>query len=538
MRNYLNIVDSRIGLYLAICVGILLLILNIFKGNSVLVDPFHHGEYFASAVSLSSSIGMTFQPLTIHGSLDYLPSIFSEFVWGSENYFLPTYAVYKFLSLIATGLLLVIVYDLTKFQTNQILLLVAATLAAPFLVSYRDLFLILSFYFFLKTINTNSNGKPCNLLLIFFGTTLAFGMFWSFDRGIAGAISLGSAIFLMMFRNPRYAISLISFAASIFILSVSFKAFAIESYINNIVILIQNSGEWNYGWNSNTILLSSFAVLLNLLTVFILCFCATRSKNFTTQISVAVAIGFLSIFMLKIGINRADLFHVYMSCWFPMLAAFFAYSKLDYIPIEIAVLAVAVFIFSVVLAIYFKSPALSIPPGIFAFVTIKLHSDKFKNFALTAFGILVFGITALLLFVSFNNFNLGDFEWIKLLSSPPSNRMSSIDGVVWSADRLQDYSVDCVFDLSNNGMINALVRRPSCSRFTYPIYASSQHEQLLISDLKSTMPRAVVYSSNYWSYSIDGKDMKIRFPKLDEFILQYYTNEICAYGYCIRYKGR
>jgi hypothetical protein len=133
------------------------------------------------------------------------------------------------------------------------------------------------------------------------------------------------------------------------------------------------------------------------------------------------------------------------------------------------------------------------------------------------------------------NFSSGKYAWIKSLSSPASNRLSATDGVVWASDRLKESAVDCVFDLSNNGVVNGLVRRPSCSRFTYPVYAGPNHESILISDLHDASPRAIVYSSTYWSYNIDGKNMKNRFPKLDEFILKNYPKEECSYGYCVRY---
>ncbi len=96
--------------------------------------------------------------------------------------------------------------------------------------------------------------------------------------------------------------------------------------------------------------------------------------------------------------------------------------------------------------------------------------------------------------------------------------------------------MECVFDLSNNGVINGLVRRPSCSRFTYPVYAGPHHESILISDLRDASPRALVYSSTYWSYNIDGRDMRKRFPELDKFILKNYPKEECSHGYCVRYK--
>jgi len=127
------------------------------------------------------------------------------------------------------------------------------------------------------------------------------------------------------------------------------------------------------------------------------------------------------------------------------------------------------------------------------------------------------------------------YKWLAHIYSPPTNNSASTEGVRWVSDRLIRSKSTCVFDLSNNGVINGLTTLPSCSRFTYPVYAGLVHETELINAVRETSPPAIVYSSTYWSYSIDGKSMRDRFPQLDIFLLQQYPNMECANGYCIRY---
>jgi hypothetical protein len=129
----------------------------------------------------------------------------------------------------------------------------------------------------------------------------------------------------------------------------------------------------------------------------------------------------------------------------------------------------------------------------------------------------------------------GEADWTWSVASPPDNRSLMPEGVVWVADRLSQSGAESVFDLSNNGVINGLLRLPSSTRFTYPVYAGPQHEQELVDQLRVAAPPAVVYSSTYWSYAIDGRSMRDRFPALDAFILRRYPIEESAFGYSIRY---
>jgi hypothetical protein len=99
-------------------------------------------------------------------------------------------------------------------------------------------------------------------------------------------------------------------------------------------------------------------------------------------------------------------------------------------------------------------------------------------------------------------------------------------------------AVDCVFDLSNNGLIEALVQKPACSRITYPVYGGPAHEVELVDALVRRQPAALVYSSTHWAYAIDQRPMPQRFPELDRYIRAHYPIEHCAEGYCVRLLQR
>jgi len=529
-------IESRVILIASIFVGILVLILSIFRGDAILVDPFHHGEFFAATVGFFPDANPPFHPLTIHGALDFIPGLFAEYIWGAENYFLPTLAIYKVLNFFAAIFLILIAYDLTRYKNHQWLLLLSVTVAAPLFVGYRDLILLISLYIFLKINDHDTRRNPSVFLKIFFGIIVAFGMFWSYDRGIAGAFSLGAAFLVLLFRSRQYAISLVAFVTTVVGLGQVFKFFSIENYISDIYTLIQTSGEWSYGWKRSPVVLTSFAVIFNVTAISLLIIESFKSKSLTEKLPIIICFGFLSIFMLKMGINRADLPHIYFSCWIPMLILLFLYEKITDVKMQVAILVSAILILSMVLTILLRSYGLAIVTGILAFTVLKFKNEFLNKYSIACFGLLVVSCLGLISYMGLKSISGGQYTWIKSLSSPVSNRLSATDGVVWASDRLKVHAVKCVFDLSNNGVINGLVRRPSCSRFTYPVYAGRQHESILIADLRDASPSALVYSSTYWSYNIDGRDMRKRFPELDKFILKNYSKEECDSGYCVRYK--
>jgi hypothetical protein len=109
-------------------------------------------------------------------------------------------------------------------------------------------------------------------------------------------------------------------------------------------------------------------------------------------------------------------------------------------------------------------------------------------------------------------------------------------GVRWTAERLKETPTRCIFDMSNNGIINALAKLPTCTEFIYPVYASPKHESIMLDQLRVASPPIVVYTSTYWSYSIDGRSMAQRFPNLDKYLRVHYPFEECMHGYCVRFQ--
>jgi hypothetical protein len=107
-------------------------------------------------------------------------------------------------------------------------------------------------------------------------------------------------------------------------------------------------------------------------------------------------------------------------------------------------------------------------------------------------------------------------------------------GNKWAATKIRNSRSECLLDMTNSGMINAGANLPTCTRYAYPVYATRNYESDLLAQIRNTSPNAIVYSTENWQYSIDGKDMRVRFPKLDTFLRREYPIEECNEKYCVR----
>ena len=536
--NHLIKHQTNLSVIVVIFFGLLAICFSIFRGNVILDDPFHHGEFFAATVGLLENDNHSFQPLTIHGALDFVPALIAQYYWGDNNYFLPTFAIYKALHFLAAFLLILIAYRLTRSKPYQELVILAVVAASPLLVGSRDLFLLFSLYLFLQFNDRDIKSSVGIFLQILFGFTVAFGLFWSYDRGIAGSLSLGIATLVLLYRNYWYVVSLISFFVTVGILSWAFEVFSIKNYLSSIFSLMELTESWSFDWNVITILITIFTSTINFCAVISLIYCDKKYKSLIRNLPLILCLSSLSIFMLKIGINRADATHIYWTLWMPMLIGLHIYGKEIFTKLVINILYISILFVAILLTILLKAYGLALVAGIIAFTNLIFKYEKIENYIILLFGSLVFVCYGVISYNGIYGIINEKYKWIGYIISPPSNRFSSTEGVVWASDQLQKHDINCVFDLSNNGVINGLTRRPSCSRFTYPIYASPKREGNLIADLRNAFPPAIVYSSTYWSYKIDGRDMKVRFPKLDQFIVENYTREICHHGYCVRYIQR
>ncbi len=526
-------IDGR--LLLVLC--LVLAALPNLRGSGVIDDSFHQGEYFVSAISILSANALTSLPLTIHGALDYIPAMLAIRIWGIEHYFLPTVALFRLLNVVSTFLLIAICFELTKQRRYRRVLLFAVAVLATHMVGYRDLVLLCALYVFVLLMHRTL--RPCEelVLLLIFGVLVAFGMHWSYDRGIAGALSLGVATLYLAYNRKNYFLSLATFIVTIFLMNISSPLFSLVNYVDNIKILVETSAQWSYGVQRDAVTLTVFAVLMNILAIAAAMYCCLRMNKSFNSIATLIAFAVLAIFMLKAGTNRADLIHIYWALWMPLLLAVLTLDNDDHFPVSrsIIIVTVTVIATALILAYLYRSAGLFllVCSGIFAasYPVVKRE----PSWAFRVVTGLVSIAVLLMFYSSIKAVRNGEYAWINRVLSPPENFALVSDAELWVTVQLKQSNASCVFDLVNNGVIVGLANMPSCSRFVYPIYASKKYEAELISAVRKSRPSAIVYSSSYGAYRIDGKSMRDRYPELDLLLLDMYPVESCAYEYCVRY---
>lgn len=510
-------------------------------------DSFHVGEWFAAATTLWNE--PTSSPLTIHGGWDFIPAIATRWLAGEENYFYPTiYLTQSIIPAITAGILLLLLTKILKDRSTwpTIIFLSAAAIAAPNLVGIRDLFLVANCWVLYEFI-THKQSVGYKRLIVLLVTTSSLGLAWSFDRGIAGLVTVLTTLLSAVYFEKKTIFlktsALVVLGGVLMVLII--QTSGTMDYLYNVSFLAQTSSQWRYPL--------SFAMAGNSLMAII--FVATTvgataslksSKSSDYSHSYWLGIAACALMMLRVGINRPDMQHVYMAMWAPLILTAYSYStRKD--PASKPSLAMSLSILGLV--------------GYSSLHYAALSGKSFTALAMSMSSALIWTeclSNALKTRIFLTNISL----WILALSLLASTRnlTSSAKGVVtrtvvtpaeylykgvpysriadpgnaWAAKMIRDSGSKCLLDMTNSGIINAGADLPACIQASYPVYATKKFEDKLLREIENMDAKAIVYSSENRQYSIDGKDMKTRLPKVDALLRSTYPVEQCKEKYCIR----
>ena len=520
-----------------------------------LLDSFHHGESFAAAVNIWHRSKVI--PNTIHGGLDFIPALAARFLNNGDNYFYPTIYLTIILSIL-TGLLLVLLLRKICDESNNLtktIFLCGASISAPYLVNYKELLLIATLFTLYRYFKSSSNNEK-NLNFILLTLTTSFGCLWSFDRGLAGlfSVTLGLLVRSYLKKEIKYIKPPLVLLLSTLTLILIAKLFGVINYFENISFLVQSSGQWNYPWGLLTL---SGAIFL---TIYVsLCILITGKKYFINSSpeikSFWVAMSFCSLIMLRIAINRIDIGHAYAALWIPLITSAFLFKnqKLYESKVNIFLPVISSFIGLFIFKFSEKNPfsflGFNIYFLIFYLVTSTTllvwfaTSNKFTRLPkiLSFISCLVLSLLFLV--------NLNQYRSLLASKFPPAGFITPIQflkrGITyseifpntnWVTNEILNSNSECLLDMTNSGTINAGVDLPSCFSIPYPVYATSKFEKRLIAEAEKSKVNKIVYSTKYWYYRIDGKDMISRFPKLDQYLVKKFPFEECEENYCVRSK--
>lgn len=526
-----------------VAIGILLLgaFVTFFPHSGIVFDdPFHYGEYVATLPSvLVGEMGF----LTIHGALDWLPAWVAQLFVGTERHFLLTMVLYATLNLIACFLfyLIIALFAGAHRKYGAFILLVSSVMAI-YLVTDRDVFFLLSIFLFFLHQRPSQSELQARLLEVSLGIALAMGIFWSFDRGVAGIAGIGGACLILFAAERRHSITVISFVLFISILSwIGF--FSFSDYLDNFKFLLSTSSQWSYGFKTGPILMTLAAAICNGMAGYYLVKYFFRSFGTdwreTANLYLLLV---LSLLMFKIGINRADILHIGMALWVPALAflhlrikqqarpSFFWSALLTMSMCGLLLFAVkgGAYLFGICVLI----PALYIIGEKCPRLSAKLEHSRW---AVLIFAFVLISTNGA--FFTLKHIH-GRYQWLAQITNPPRNGLVVDESIQWVSAEILKEGAHCVFDLSNNGVINGVTGLPACTRYTYPVYATQRYEADMIQQLQQRNPPVVVFFSTHWAFDIDGKSMHDRFPELKNYLVKTYPYEKCSFGYCLRYVNQ
>jgi hypothetical protein len=306
---------------------------------------------------------------------------------------------------------------------------------------------------------------------------------------------------------------------------------------------VATSYQWSDGYNEFLpIFWTSVAFIFNGWTIYYLAKYFHRlNRNCWRERANLILLIVIVICMLKIGINRADANHVVRTLWMPAIAFLYMHGKSS----NSISIVVIISIFIAIIALAFNSEnywffLLAVIPVLVVIKTkLPKLSNNFQkpNIALVAFVIPLFIASIFKCAFNFSQ-NVNGYQWIPLLFAPPINNTMVSESINWVSAEIQKTSSHCVFDLSNNGVINGVTSLPACTKYTYPIYAIKRYQVDMIQELVRSNPPVVVFSSTHWAFSIDGKSMHDRLPELKNYLLKAYPYESCNFGYCLRFINK
>ena len=520
-------------------------------------DSFHLGEHFAAATTLWNEPASS--PLTIHGAWDFIPAIASRWLAGGENYFYPTiYLANSVAPAIAAALLLLLLTRLLsgKVTWPTITFLSIAAIAAPSLVGIRDLFLIAT-CLILHEVITQRQLIRSKKLIVFLAILSSLGVVWSFDRGIAGLVNVLTTLLSAAYFEKKAiylkASGLVVLGA-ILTVAIAQSSGTID-YIDNVLFLAKTSSQWRYPLSLDTIKDPLLAIIFVASTIAVT-IRANSSENRSYYYPYWLGITACALMMLRIGINRADMGHLSMAMWAPLILTAYWFSTIKESSGKPSpALIVAVFSTVAYFSLYYALWALAFPVLAISFSSSSLWLQQLS----TASRARVF-LTSLSLCILF--ISLADPTKSLLVADPTKSHASAAKGVLtgrivtpveflysgvsysrvadtgnaWAAKKIRDSQSKCLLDMTNSGIINAGADLPACIQASYPVYATKRFEDRLLREMKDMDANAIVYSTENWQYSIDGKDMRSRLPRVNALLRKNYPVIECENKYCIRKK--
>jgi len=506
-------------------------------GTPVKTSPelFHEGEYTGSFWHMKAwQAGKVPFPVLIHGAMDYIPSQIAGAVYGSSRIIGGTRIVNTLIVCATWVLFLELLYlmfpdSMPVARRIAWCLVLFALLAPPFLsmpvqvtesfFGIRDAFLAVLLLGYYHYWNGSIRWKS-GLWLALSALLLLPSVFWSYDRGLI-AIGFSGLMMLGMAFHKRWTDLAVSAGACLAsgILLHQLRWFGpFQGNFSNIFYWIRESKNvWGLPFDFSQVG-SQLGLLLILLT------CSSGWLLWLFRKANPRGIWFLGgllliqILLAKTSLNRPVNTRVLMALYPSVFLLAAIGGRLKYPRREVM---------PAPSALDQEGPL----PDSTAGYPIRSATLAFAG---------VFGLMALtigLIQISDSPI-VGAYQTFLQTALKPKSDAKMVPAELNDVcSALKNSPGTSLFGWCNEGILQLLARRTWVTRFPYAVYAGSDQDSLLLTELQQADPAVIVSHPDQWSLNIDGRPMASRLPLTSRYIAEHYPESTRIGSYTLHQKA-
>ncbi len=493
-------------------------------------DMFHVGEFFVGTVTVATG-SPAGTPYTVHGALDVVPGLVTRAFFGADAYVVPTIVLYLLLALTAMLLFVVILARLLPGAPSLWPVMAVAGFATSWSVHYRDLLLVAGILAFTLTLQA-AGARARAWWASATGVAVTLGVLWSWNRGLIGAVAiLGAALIVALTDRARRSVLLVVAASAVAALVLAaFPLFRPDVVVGNIALVVEGNALTHYAWDSGLLRVAGFLavpVVLAVVALGVYLWAGRRSAQAWAQswLWAVVLAG-----LVKVALDRIDVIHLVMALWAPIaIGALAGPAVVERVPrwlrVVVAVVGVVVMIqladgYPPLLAITALAAALLTAPWLARPVGARTAVAVVSLAAVAWYGWQVASPRA--------------EAWTVLADAAraPTQADAVPEGVAWAAEQLRGQP--CVLDLTSQGVINALVDLPTCTRFGYLPWVPATRQEELRAQVEATDPDVIVWSRGGGQFAIGSQPLDEQLGEFVGWLESEYPVEVCRAETCLR----
>lgn len=456
-------------------------------------------------------------PLLVHGPMDFIPVLLAGVISEDHSIIVFTRAI----NTLIAGVTWIVFFDilLTSLRQNEYrfaagvvsILMFAGMIAIipadaverqQAFLAIRDLFLVSTLWCTLRGLLSQSPLRRYALMVIG-GVTAAASLFWAYDRFLATLAFSGALVLVLLIQQAWKPVAALIVGAAVGLLCIPYlvPTGSVAENVGNLAYWLRFASEvWHIPYLVRVPSAPTAVAMIMLLLIFAkIWYDANLQRTNDPALAFFAGIIALQAFFLLKYLNLPGQPNNYYFVWpFILLVA----------------------------GLTLNWPAW------------RQIDDGLRNLwaAIRACGLRqnlgLVTITLSFTVIITNNMAFASFMNLRALISPPADE-DLLPHAVRAAIRDLPLPKDgCVLLWSNEGVFATGLRRPICTSYFYPVYASASREAELLQQITSAPPAVVIFDSPFWSMNIYGRTMQQRLPAIDQYLRSHYRFK-SRYGYLV-----